>query len=180
MTYFSARTKLAAAAVTALGLASAAMAAEPKVEGRAAQFQGLLDCKSKTDDAERLACYDAAVGAFAGAEQKGDIVVVDREQAKAVRRQAFGFTLPSLAMFERGEKPEELNEVSLGVERAYRSGEGKWTFELEGGAVWTQNDSETLFREPKKGSKVEIRKASMGGYFMNVDGQRAIRARREK
>ena len=43
-----------------------------------------------------------------------------------------------------------------------------------------QNDSETLFREPKKGSKVEIRKASMGGYFMNVDGQRAIRARRVK
>jgi len=139
-----------------------------------------MDCKAMADPSERLACYDAAVGALDSAEQKGDIVVVDREQAKAVRRQAFGFTLPSLAMFERGEKPEELNEVSLGVERAYRSGEGKWTFELEGGAVWTQNDSETLFREPKKGSKVEIRKASMGGYFMNVDGQRAIRARRVK
>jgi len=163
----------------ATGLAAFVMA-PASAEERPAIFKGLMDCKAMADPSERLACYDAAVGALDSAEQKGDIVVVDREQAKAVRRQAFGFTLPSLAMFERGEKPEELNEVSLGVERAYRSGEGKWTFELEGGAVWTQNDSETLFREPKKGSKVEIRKASMGGYFMNVDGQRAIRARRVK
>ena len=163
----------------AIGLAAFA-SAPAGAEERPAIFKGLMDCKAMTDPSERLACYDAAVGALDSAEQKGDIVVVDREQAKAVRRQAFGFSLPSLAMFERGEKPEELNEVSLAVERAYRSGEGKWTFELEGGAVWTQNDSETLFREPKKGSKVEIRKASMGGYFMNVDGQRAIRARRVK
>jgi hypothetical protein len=27
---------------------------------------------------------------------------------------------------------------------------------------------------------VEIRKAAMGGYFMNLDGQRAVRARRVK
>lgn len=170
------RALLAAGAALALTAAAAGAGAEE----RPAMLKSLMDCKTKTDSAERLACYDAAVGALDVAEQKGDIVVVDREQAKAVRRQAFGFTLPSLAMFERGEKTEDLDNVSLAIERAYRGGDGKWTFELEGGAVWAQNDNEALFREPKKGAKVDIRKASMGSYFMNVDGQRAIRARRVK
>ncbi len=180
MTRFSTRTKLALLGLAALGLAGAAIAAETKSTGRAAQFQDLLDCKAKTDAAERLACYDTVVGALAGAEQKGDIVVVDRDQAKAVRRQAFGFNLPSLSMFEKTEKPEEVDNLSAVATRAYRGGDGKWVFELEDGAVWGQTDSETLGRQPSRGSKIEIRKAAMGSYFLNSDGQRAIRARRVK
>lgn len=178
--HLSSRSKLTAAAALILALAAGGAVAQTAGGERPAMFKGLLDCKAKSDPTERLACYDAAVGALDTAEQKGDIVVVDREQAKAVRRQAFGFTLPSLAMFERGQTPEELDRVSLNIERVYRGGDGKWVFELEGGAVWAQNDNESLFREPKPGLKVDIRKATMGSYFMNVDGQRAIRARRIK
>lgn len=166
------------AAGVALALTTAAGGAG--AQERPAMLKSLMDCKAKTESAERLACYDAAVGALDVAEQKGDIVVVDREQAKAVRRQAFGFSLPSLSLFERGEKPEELDRVTLGVDRAYRGGDGKWVVEVEGGAVWAQTDTESVAREPQKGSKVEIRKAAMGGYFMNIDGQRAVRARRVK
>lgn len=180
MTHFNTRSKLAALAALTLIAGADQASAQASKDARAQVFQGLMDCKGKSDPAERLACYDAAVGAMDVAEKKGDIVVVDREQAKAVRRQAFGFSLPSLAMFEKGESPEELDQVALKAERVYRGGDGKWVFELEGGAVWAQTDTEALFREPKAGSKVEIRKASMGSYFMNVDGQRAVRARRVK
>lgn len=180
MTHFNTRSKLAALAALTLIAGADQASAQAAKDARAQVFQGLMDCKGKSDPAERLACYDAAVGAMDVAEKKGDIVVVDREQAKAVRRQAFGFSLPSLAMFEKGESPEELDQVALKAERVYRGGDGKWVFELEGGAVWAQTDTEALFREPKAGSKVEIRKASMGSYFMNVDGQRAVRARRVK
>lgn len=180
MTYFRTRSKLAALAALALVAGADQASAQASKDARSQVFQGLMDCKAKSDPTERLACYDAAVGVMDAAEKKGDIVVVDREQATAVRRQAFGFSLPSLAMFEKGETQEELDRVALKVDRAYRGGDGKWVFELEGGAVWAQNDSETLFREPKSGSKVEIRKAAMGSYFMNVDGQRAVRARRIK
>lgn len=179
MTQFPTRLKLAAAGLTVLTLAGGAMAAEPKAEARTAVFQNLIDCKAKRDAAERLACYDAAVLTLDVAEKKGDIVVVDREQARSARKQAFGFSLPSLAMFERGEKPEELDRVNTNVVRASRGADHRWTIELEGGAVWAQNDDEQLARAPKVGSKAEIRKASMG-YFMNLDGQRAVRARRVK
>ena len=64
--------------------------------------------------------------------------------------------------------------------RAYQQGDGKWSLELEDGAVWVQTESATLGRRPKDGSTVEIRKAAMGSYFINIDGQRAIRAKRVK
>lgn len=179
MTQFPKRLKLAALGLATLALAGAAVAAEPRAEARTAVFQNLIDCKGKTEAAERLACYDAAVANLDVAEKKGDIVVVDRDQARAARKQAFGFSMPSLAMFERGEKPEDLDRVTSNVVRAYQGGDRRWTVELEGGAVWAQNDSEILARAPKAGSKAEIRKASMG-YFMNLDGQRAVRARRVK
>ena len=177
MTQFPTRLKLAALATFAL--TSAALAAEPKAEARTAVFQNLIDCKGKTAAAERLACYDAAVSSLDVAEKKGDIVLVDREQARAARKQAFGFALPSMAMFDRGEKPEELDRVATTVVRAYQGGDRRWTVELAGGAVWAQNDDEALARAPKAGSKAEVRKAAMG-YFMNLDGQRAVRARRVK
>jgi hypothetical protein len=180
MTYFHTGSKLAALTLLALAVPATASAAEPAGGPRAAAFQGFLDCKTRTEAAARLACYDAAAAALGGAEQRGDIVVVDREQARAVRRQAFGFSMPSLSLFSKGEKPEEADRVAAVVDNAYRNSEGKWVFELDDGAVWTQVDSEPMARSPKKGSKVEIRQAAMGSFFLNSDGQRALRARRVK
>jgi hypothetical protein len=37
-----------------------------------------------------------------------------------------------------------------------------------------------MAKGPKAGSKAEIRKASLGSYFVNIDGQRALRMRRTK
>lgn len=50
--------------------------------------------------------------------------------------------------------------------------------QLQDGAVWVQTDSEALSRCPKKGSKAETRKEGIGGFFINLDGRRGIRAKR--
>jgi len=94
MAGFSKRAGMTAAAVAAAALSASltatAVSAQsekaPKVEGRAVILQRLLDCRKEADDAARLACYDAQVAAVDQAEAKGDIVVVDREQARTVRR----------------------------------------------------------------------------------------------
>ena len=52
--------------------------------------------------------------------------------------------------------------------------------ELEDGGVWAQTDNELIGHDPHRGSKVEIKKAAMGSFFMKIDGQRALRARRVK
>jgi hypothetical protein len=166
----------AAAAVLALA-AGAALAADPALP---AGIKRLLDCRKVAGDGPRLACYDAAVDELTGQIDKGEVVAVDRAQAREVRRQAFGFRMPSISLFERGDKPEEIDRLAATVTTAYQRGDGKWVLELDDGAVWNQIDSERLTRSPRKGSKVEIRKASLGTFFINVDGQRAIRAQRVK
>jgi hypothetical protein len=112
------------------------------------------------------------------AEAKGDIVVVDREQARTVRRQAFGFILPSISLFERGEKPEAIDRVTGTVAAASMDGSGKWTIKLEDGAVWSQIDVTAVPRDPRPGMPVTVRSASMSSYLMSVGGQVAFRARR--
>ncbi|MBW8815548.1 MAG: hypothetical protein JF588_19165 [Caulobacterales bacterium] len=165
---------LGAAAFVPFALAAAA----PKEGGRAAIVQKLTDCRKITEDAARLACYDQAAAAFDQAEAKGDVVVVDREQAKAVRRQAFGFTLPSISIFEKGESKEEVENATGVVASARQDGAGHWILKLEDGAVWAQVDANELFKTPKPGMPVKIRKAALGSYLMSVDNQGSFRAHR--
>jgi hypothetical protein len=49
---------------------------------------------------------------------------------------------------------------------------------LEDGARWTQTDSTRVNRTPKAGMKARIRRAAMGSFFVNIDGQLAIRMKR--
>lgn len=172
-------------AAAAFGLVLAAVVgvassgAQPKAEGgRAAIVQKLVDCRKLTEDGARLACYDQATAALDQAEAKGDIVVVDREQARKVRRQAFGFSLPSITLFEKGETKEDLENVSGVVMAARQDNMGHWIIKLEDGATWAQIDATELFKTPKQGMPVKIRKASLGSFLMTVDNQRAFRAKR--
>jgi hypothetical protein len=168
----------ALAALLAAALPASVAVAQPKAEGRAALVQTLSDCRKLADDSARLACYDAAAAALEQAEAKGDIVVVDREQARTVRRQAFGFQLPSLSMFERGDEKETVDNVSAKIASARQDGSGKWILRLEDGAVWQQVDVQELTLYPKPGQGVTIRKASLGSFMASVEGRRAFRVRR--
>ena len=173
-------TILAVALLSAGSLAAAPPPAGLSASTRAKVLQSLSDCRGLTDNAARLACYDAATAGLEQAEAKGDIVVVDREQARDVRRQAFGFTLPSLAMFEKGEKQEDIDTTTGTVASARQNGARRWVVKLEDGAVWTQVDSTEMFSDPKAGDPVRIKKASLGSYLMVIGKNGAVRAHRDE
>ena len=174
---------LTAGLIAALAAAPLFAAPPPKpaaAEGRAAELQKLLDCRKVADNAQRLACFDTAAQAFDQAEAKGDIVVVNREQARKVRRQAFGFTLPSLSLFERGEKPEEIDTIKAKVSAVRQNGAGKWVVRLEDGAVWVQVDTNDVTPDPQVGEEVEIRRAALGSYMLVLPHHRSFRAHRQE
>ena len=185
MTAFGAQPRIAGATLLIAALAVAgttvapSLAAEPP-PARAAQLQQLLDCRKLTDATQRLACFDQAAGALDQAEAKGDVVVVDREQARKVRRQAFGFTLPSMAIFARGEKPEEITSADGVVASARKLPTGKWEITLADGARWVQVDLTDIPIDPKPGQKVKIKSAAMGSYSMSVNNQRDVKVHREQ
>jgi len=178
MTLRFVRPTLVGALILAAGLTAADSFAQTKPEGRAALVQKLTDCRKLAEDPARLACYDAAAADLEQAEAKGDIVVVDREQARTVRRQAFGFSLPSLSVFDRGDKPEDIDRIEGVIARAHVDGAGKWVLQLEDGGAWAQIDVQELSLNPKAGQKVVIRKATLGSFLASVEGRRAFRVRR--
>jgi hypothetical protein len=164
-------------AATAIAAAAAPKPAEP---ARAAVLQAVADCRKLAVDAARLACYDKAVAALDQAESEGQVVVIDREQVKAVRRQAFGLTLPAFTLFNRGPQEDQVDRVTIELSEAHLGAERKWIMTSTEGVVWAQNDDESVQEEPHTGSKVVIRHAALGSYFCNIDGQRAVRCERRR
>lgn len=166
----------------ALLIAAPAGAAPSKPEARrAAVLDSLAACRKETVDAQRLACFDKAAGALDEAEAKGQVVVVDREQVREVKRQAFGFALPALSLFgARGQSEEKVDRVTYTLDHAGHLSNGMWMLATTEGPVWVQTDSsEGLNIEPHKGSTLAVRHAALSSYFCNVDGQRAIRCNRQ-
>ena len=182
MTAFGVRARRLAAGVLIAGLSASAapLAAAPAAsdQERAKELQQLIDCRKLTDGAQRLACYDQTAAVLDQAEAKGDIVVVNREQARKVRRQAFGFTLPSMSLFARGEKPEEIAAAAGKIASARRLPTGRWEVKLEDGATWVQIDASEIPLDPKSGQAVKISRASLGSYMMTVGNQREVKVHR--
>ena len=170
-------------AVGATGLAAegASAAAKPNLTAsRTAVAQAIGDCRRVADREARLDCYDKAADAFEQAQAQGQVVVVDRAQVHEVKRQAFGLSLPSLNLFSQGPKEAPIDRVTVKLKGAHQDELGKWVMVTEEDAVWRQIDSQDLFNGPHAGSTVAIRRASLGSFFCNVDGQSAIRCTRSQ
>lgn len=168
-------------ALLTAGVAAAADAPKP----RAAALQAVVDCRNVADASERLACYDAATGALETAERAGEVVVVDRAQVQEAQRAAFGFNFRMPSFLTGGGRSDdgrpttaEIDTLESTVTEA-RQVNGKWYIVLEDGALWYQTDNTSVPRPPKKGSKVLIKRAAMGSYFLSVEGQRSMRAKRD-
>ncbi len=168
------------AAAMVLAVAPAAFAAPSiALKGRADVVKALSACRAITDPTERLDCYDKASAALEQAEAAGDVVVVDRAQARAARRQAFGFNLSALSVFDRALARDEVNSLTATAAEAYQNGNGQWIVVLDTGARWRQVDDEILSSPPHPGSAIKIRHATLGSYVMNVDGQPYIKVHRD-
>jgi hypothetical protein len=168
-----------------IGLSAIALAgpghAASKPSTRPELVSALSACRAITDPTERLACYDKAAAALDEAQTNGDVVVVDRQQAREVKRQAFGFRLDALSIFDRGGVKDTAEEAITALARnAFQNAAGKWVVTLDSGAVWRQIDDDPLSREPHPGSQIRIRRATLGSYLMNVDGQPSIRVHRDE
>lgn len=166
--------------VAMLGATGAPHAASSQPQSQPpAMMRDLTACRAVTADAERLACFDKAAATIDQAATRGEVIMIDREQAQVAKRQAFGLSLPKLPSLFSGDAATATVDAVTGViASARQDASGAWTVRLEDGQVWSQIDSGANFRDPKPGMPVRIRKASLGSFLMVIDGQGGIRARR--
>ena len=164
-------------------VASFSVVAEParagdKVDRRTPeQFSAVIACRAISVESARLACYDRQVAALEQAAADKEIVVADRESVRQTRRGLFGFSLPKINLFSDGDGEEEFQEIDSTIASARQVANGHWSIELADGARWEQTDGK-LVLSPKTGQKIKIKRAALGTFFANVNGQPGIRVRR--
>jgi len=158
--------------------------AAPKQQPRPEIFTNLLQCRSISDNAARLACFDQQVGAMEAASQRDEVVVLDKSELNKTRKTLFGFSFPKLPFLGGGDddgddKPKEegVTHIDAVIASVRSLGYGKWQIILEDGAQWMTTEAVTG-REPKPGQKIELKRAAMGSFMGKVEGGRAIRMKR--
>lgn len=141
-------------------------------------------CKDIAGDTERLACYDAAVGRLKAAEEAGEVKTFTRKEVEEVKRDSFGFSIPSLPKLAFGgkdesgkDKPDELKEVTFPIQTLSGT-RGSLRITLENGQVWVQTDDKGV--SPRGQKEARIYQAALGSYKMKLDGGLAFRVERVK
>lgn len=173
-----------ATGLAAVGLATggshAALAQSPP-EASTGPLSDLRACRALASESERLACYDAKVDALLGAEAAGDVRVFDREEARKTRRQLFGLPLPDIAILkadpkDEAEEPSDLFETTIVSSR--RVDKESWRLTTAEGAVWEINNPPRRLAPIKEGDKVVFKRASLGYFFIRINGQLGVKGRR--
>jgi len=161
--------------------AMASPSAAQKTQPPSPLLSALKACHSITNAAEKLACFERASQALIGAEEKGEVAVVQRKQVQEVRRSLFGFSVPKFPFFSKGGKEvddEEPREIISSLRSFNSIGNGRYRVQIaDASAVWETTES-SMLRDPKPGDKVTIKGGVMGSYFMQIGTQRWVRARR--
>ncbi|WOR13588.1 hypothetical protein RYZ27_07370 [Hyphomonas sp. FCG-A18] len=147
--------------------------------------QAVYDCAALSDDTERLACYDNAVGRLKAAEESGEVTTISRSEVETVQREAFGFSLPSLprlAMPRLGGGDDDgaaVTEITSGVKSIRSSKVSGLTITLENGQIWRQTDNRRVNYSKREGvDQAVVKQAAFGSFMMKLDGGVAFRVKR--
>ncbi len=159
--------------------ASTVNAQETFAEPTEDYLEALKSCQSVTEDIARLQCFDAAVGNIVTATETGDVQVIDREDVRETRRSLFGFSLPDIGLFGGGDDDEEEDELfQTTIESVRYIGRRGARFTTAEGAVWEMSNVPRRMRQIRPGDEVVFREASLGYFFVRIEGQTGVKGRR--
>ena len=158
-----------------------AVMAQSALESSASLLDGLRGCRALPGQSERVTCYDAKVGALLGAVEAGDVRLVDREDVRKTRRQLFGIAMPEVDILKADEKENQDEDSALfetTITSSRQIAPTTWRFTTIEGAVWEINNPPRKIGPFKAGDKVVFKKASLGYYFIRINGQIGVKGRR--
>ncbi|MBT0666849.1 hypothetical protein HT136_00510 [Novosphingobium profundi] len=168
---------LALTAPTLAVLPTLAQADEPGE--RPTSLRALAQCRTLTDDAARLACFDRESATLIAASDQGEVAIVDKDEARKVRKSLFGFGVPRIALFEKGKDEAEETRLVSSVTAVQTLPRGYYRVTIaEGDAVWETSSRRNGQSAPKPGDRVELEPAAMGSYWLRLNGEMGVKAHR--
>lgn len=167
--------------------------------------KAMIECAIIARDAERLACYDAAVAqtsaearaiaerraqesARIAAEEAAVAAAAAKVKAEAdavaaaeARRNAFGAeTVQSRGTARFEPAPDEIQTIETSVTDVFSNKSGFSVFLLENGQLWREADVAASLNV-RAGDKVVLERAALGGYKLRfVKSKRVILVKRLK
>lgn len=175
----SAGTGLACALLAAQMLAAPALAEEAP---GTSPLSALYACQALVGSAEKLSCFERETAALQARESGREVVVIDEAQAVELKKESFGFSLPSLPKLKLpslggGDGPEEVRLPVKSVRKVGRD----YVVEMQNGQVWRQIGGD-INRVPRGDLEAIIEEAALGSYRLRLSNgkgrSKALRVRR--
>lgn len=169
-----------AVVAAAFTLSAAAAAQADNVEaGSSDHLTALETCRDLLDPSARLACFDQQVARMLAAADAGELRLLDQQAMQDTRRRLFGFSLPRIGLFGGGKGDEAMDTLESTITKVTYQRSDAFTFEIaEGGATWQITNAPQRLIRPKVGDPVVFKSASMGSYFIRINGQIGVKGRR--
>ncbi len=141
-------------------------------------LSSIYACKAVNGSTERLSCYDSAVTILQGREARKEIVTIDSNAAKTIKREAFGFALPSLpklglpSIGSHAEKGADVLEFPVRSVSKTRHGV---VLTMKNGQVW-RGVNGRLNYIPKGELTARISRGAVGSYRLSLsNGKERVR-----
>ncbi|OYY68397.1 MAG: hypothetical protein B7Y00_06775 [Sphingomonadales bacterium 17-56-6] len=169
-------TKLTYSILLAAICAPSVYAADKEVV-RPKVYTDIIACRSITDAAARLQCFDTATQALETATANKQVVMLDQGEVRAAKKSLFGFALPKMPFFgESDEKQdEEFKQVEGELSGVQAIGNGKYQFAVNDAGIWQTTEASWLIL--KNGLKFKIKRGAVGSYMLVVNNS-GIRVKR--
>lgn len=165
--------------ILALMMFSASAPSSAQTDGIAAPaspLSKLYECKAIAAPTERLACYDSAVAIVETREAKKEIVTIDSTTATKLKREAFGFSLPSLPKLglPASKDAKDTDDLEFAVKTVSQSRRAI-TITMENGQIW-KGVSGRLNYIPRGDLTARISRGALGSYRLSLsNGKERVR-----
>lgn len=164
-------------AFIALFLASTTLASAQDMPEPGSPLGKLYECASITNSTARLSCFDTNVAVIQKKEETKEIVTIDATAAKSIKREAFGFSLPSLPKLglpKLGGTDDGPDVLTFNVKSVKKRG-GNYVFIMENGQMWKQVSGRFNY-VPKGDLTATIKTGAIGSYRISVsNGKERVR-----
>lgn len=132
-----------------------------------APIEAMEACRRVSADGERLACYDRIMASFSEARNRGELIVLDRDEVVKERRRQFGLVNDEA----RATGIAPITEIETEVREVQPAPTyGRTHFAFANGQVWESVGPAR--RPPRKGDKVKLVTGNLGAFYLESDGPR--------
>lgn len=147
----------------------------PALAAEVSPLSEIYACAVITDNTQRLACFDDKVPQLKVKEEKKEFVTIDAESAKTIKREAFGFSIPSLPKLAFPDlKKDKRETVEFEVASVSKGADGL-IFLMKNGQVWHQSSSGYGYI-PKGDLVATIKPKSLGSFSLSAtNGKRTLK-----